>query len=117
MAYVLQVVMADTSSLKNRALVFSFANTPYIVTTFVGPRAAQSFLGPSKNGYPWAYGTFAIITPVIAMPISVVLWWNTRKAKKEDLLITEKSGRSFGESISHYFWEFDSNFHLYPHAK
>jgi len=115
MAYILQVVMADTSSLKNRALVFSFANTPYIVTTFVGPRAAQSFL--ETSGWPWAYGTFAILTPAIAVPISAVLWYNQRKATKEGLLITEKSGRSFGQSISHYFWEFDGKFRVHPHER
>jgi hypothetical protein len=30
MTYVMDVFMADTSSLKNRALVFAFATTPYI---------------------------------------------------------------------------------------
>jgi MFS family permease len=105
MAYVLDVVMADTSSLKNRALVFAFAQTPYIVTTFIGPRAAQSFL--ETSGWPWGYGTFAIITPVIALPIISVLYLNQRKARKEGLLIITKSGRSFGQSVNYYFWEFD----------
>ena len=31
MAYVLDVFMADTSSLKNRALVFAFSTTPYML--------------------------------------------------------------------------------------
>lgn len=105
MQYVLQVFLADTSSLKNRALVFSFANTPYIVTTFIGPRAAQSFLDTS--GWPWGYGTFAIITPVITLPILIVLHLNEKKAIKEGLLVKEKSGRSFVESVNYYFWEFD----------
>jgi MFS family permease len=105
MLYVLQVFMADTSSLKNRALVFAFANTPYIVTTWVGPRAAMSFV--ETSGFRWAYGTFCIVTPVIALPIIAVLWFNQRKAMKEGLLVKEKSGRSFGQSVSYYFWEFD----------
>lgn len=105
MAYVLDVFMADTSSLKNRAFVFAFSQTPYIVTTFAGPRAAESFLRTS--GWPWGYGTFAIITPVITLPILVVLWRNQRKAAREGLLVREKSGRSIAQSISYYFWEFD----------
>ena len=106
MTYVLDVFMADTSSLKNRALVFAFANTPYIVTTFIGPRAAQSFLRTS--GWPWGFGTFAIITPVIAIPIMAILWINQRRAIREGVLIRRKSGRTFGQSVNFYFWEFDS---------
>src|ERR1700733_4913622 len=105
MAYVLDVFMADTSSLKNRALVFAFSTTPYIVTTFVGPRAAQSFL--ETSGWPWGYGTFAIITPVITLPILSILWINQWKAIREGILVKTKSGRSLKESISFYFWEFD----------
>jgi MFS family permease len=105
MAYVLDVFMADTSSLKNRALVFSFTTTPYIVTTFIGPRAAQSFVDTS--GWPWGFGTFAIITPVIAMPIVAVMYLNERKARESGLLKKEKSGRTFSQSVKFYFWEFD----------
>ncbi|OWP05665.1 hypothetical protein B2J93_1714 [Marssonina coronariae] len=36
MAYVRDVFMADTSSLKNRALVFAFSTTPFIATPFIG---------------------------------------------------------------------------------
>jgi hypothetical protein len=105
MAYVLDVFLADTSSLKNRALVFAFSTTPYIVTTFAGPRAAQSF--QETSGWPWGFGTFAIITPVIAMPILAVLWTNQRKAYRRGILKKEKSGLNFGQSALFYFWEFD----------
>lgn len=106
MAYVLDVFMADTSSLKNRALVFAFSNTPYIVTTFIGPRAAASFL--KTSGWPWAFGSFAIITPVIALPIMAILWRNQRKAVREGLLVTrQRSGRTFIQNVNYYFWEFD----------
>jgi len=105
MAYVLDVFMADTSSLKNRALVFGFSTTPYIVTTFIGPRAAESFV--KTSGWRWAYGTYTIVTPVVAAPIMAVLWYNQRKATKLGLLVKEKSGRTFRENVSYYFWEFD----------
>lgn len=111
MAYTLDVFMADTSSLKNRALVFAFSTTPYIATTFIGPQAAASFLRTS--GWPWGYGTYAIVTPVIALPIIILLKINQRKAMQKGLLVKEKSGRSLGQSISFYFWEFDSK--LFSH--
>jgi MFS family permease len=75
------------------------------VTTFIGPRAAQSFL--ETSGWPWGYGTFAIITPVITLPILIVLYLNQRKAFKEGLLVKEKSGRALLQSVNFYFWEFD----------
>ncbi|KAF7856940.1 hypothetical protein EAF04_009700 [Stromatinia cepivora] len=105
MAYVLDVFMADTSSLKNRALVFAFSTTPYIATTWIGPPAAQSFL--QTSGWPWGFGTFAIITPVICVPILTLLWWNQGKAKKAGLIKKIDSGRTWSESINYYFWEFD----------
>jgi MFS family permease len=107
MAYVLDVFMADTSSLKNRALVFAFSQTPYIVTTFAGPRGAQSFL--ETSGWRWGFGVFCIVTPVIAMPILAVLWKNQRKAIREGLLVRKRSGRTLSQNITFYFWEFDGN--------
>jgi len=105
MAYVLDVFMADTSSLKNRALVFAFTTTPYIATTFIGPRAAQSFL--ETSGWSWGYGTFAIITPIITLPILFVLYHNQNKARQTGLLVKHESGRTLPQSVSFYFWEFD----------
>lgn len=115
MSYVLDVFMADTSSLQNRALVFAFSNTPYIVTTFIGPRAAQSFIRTS--GWPWGFGSFAIITPVIALPIMIILWRNQRKALREGILVKTKSGRTFAQSVNYYFWEFDSKSAVHSHMK
>jgi MFS family permease len=104
MAYVLDVFLADTSSLKNRALWFSFSTAPYIATTFIGPPAAASVY--KTSGWPWGFGMFAIITPVITLPIFFVLLHNQRKAAKDGVLI-QKSRRTFAESVSYYFWEFD----------
>ncbi|KAF7960957.1 hypothetical protein EAE96_000628 [Botrytis aclada] len=105
MMYVLDVFMADTSSLKNRALVFAFSTTPYIATTWIGPPAAASFL--KTSGWPWGFGVFAIITPVISIPILSLLWLNQGKAKKAGLIKKVDSGRTWTESIKYYFWEFD----------
>lgn len=108
MMYVLDVFMADTSSLRNRALVFAFSTTPYIATTWIGPPAAESFL--KTSGWPWGFGTFAIITPLICIPILTLLWSNQSKAKKAGLIKRIDSGRTWTESTSYYFWEFDCKF-------
>ena len=102
----LDVFLADTSSLKNRALWFSFTTAPYIATTFIGPPAAHSIY--KTSGWPWGFGMFAIITPFMTLPIFFILYGNQRKAAKQGVLIKEKSGRSFAQSVSYYFLEFDS---------
>lgn len=53
--YVLDVFLADTSSLKNRGWLFAFSTSPYIATTFAGPAAADSFY--KSTGWRWVFGT------------------------------------------------------------
>jgi MFS family permease len=110
-AYVLDVFIADTSSLKWRGLMFAFANSPFIVTTFAGAPAAQSFY--ETAGWRWAFGAFAIITPVMSLPFLWVFWNNQRLAKKQGVLVTthESSGRSWYQSVQHYLIEFDCKSH------
>jgi hypothetical protein len=42
--YVLKIFLADTTTLKNRIILFGFSTTPYIANTFAGPAASQAFL-------------------------------------------------------------------------
>ena len=106
-AYVLDVFIADTSSLKWRGLMFAFSTSPYIATAFAGPSAANSFYLHST--WRWAYGTFAIITPVMCAPFLWVFWYNQRLARKQGILIDrrEASGRTWYQSLRHYAIEFD----------
>jgi hypothetical protein len=55
-SYCLTVFIADTSQLKNRALMLSFATSPYVITTWLGGPISESVLnGP---GWRWAFGIF-----------------------------------------------------------
>jgi MFS family permease len=103
---ILDVFVADTSGLRNRAFAFAFAGTPFICTAFTGPRAAESFLRTS--GWAWAYGAFCIIMPVVFAPLVVIFKLFERKAKKKGLYKKVPSGRTVPQSIVHYFHEFDS---------
>ncbi|KAK8168814.1 MFS general substrate transporter [Phyllosticta citrichinensis] len=82
--YVVQVFLADTSTLKNRAIVFAFSSTPYIFTTFAGPAAAQFF--QTHLSWRWAFGTFAIITPFMSLPVTFLLFHTKRKAIRLGLI-------------------------------
>lgn len=78
------VFISDTSALKNRALMLSFATSPYIITTWIGGPISQSVLeGP---GWRWGFGIFTIIVPVVVAPLCLLFFWNQQKAKKMGLL-------------------------------
>lgn len=82
--YILHVIMADVSTLRNRALAFGFATTPYLLTAFTGPALAQWF---QKNStWRWAYVTFAITTPLLDAPLALLLFHFKRKASKTGLI-------------------------------
>lgn len=104
--FILDVFMADTTGLRNRAFAFGFASTPFIATAFVGPLAAESFLKMST--WRWAYGAFAIIMPFVFVPLAVVFKIYQKKAEKMGIYKKESSGRSIIQSIIHYIHEFDS---------
>jgi len=109
-AYVLDVFIADTSSLKWRGLMIAFSTSPYIATTFAGPAAAQAYYEHST--WRWAFGTFAILTPAISLPFLYIFWHNQQLAKRQGVLLEkrEASGRRWWQSIQHYLIEFDGMF-------
>ncbi|KAK2740111.1 MFS siderochrome iron transporter 1 [Myotisia sp. PD_48] len=105
MSYTLGIFVADTSALKNRALMFAFISSPYIATVWIGGPLAASFVkGP---GFRWGFGVFAILTPVVTIPLFALFTWNYYKAKKAGLIRTVPSNRTFLESAKYYAIEFD----------
>lgn len=80
-----------------------------MITAFAGPRAAQAFQ-VNVGTWRWAFGTFAIITPFMAIPLFVMLKINLNKAKKAGVMPEESlsSGRTFLETVQHVLVEFDS---------
>ncbi|KAH6639773.1 major facilitator superfamily domain-containing protein [Boeremia exigua] len=105
MDYVLDIFIADTSDLRNRAIWLAFATSPYIVNTFAGPRLGQRFLDDST--WRWGYGAFTIITPFMCIPFWLIFYIMSRRAKQQGVVAKEKSGRTFVESVKYYFIEFD----------
>ncbi|CRG90923.1 Siderophore iron transporter mirB [Talaromyces islandicus] len=102
---ILDVFIADTSGMRNRAFAFGFVSTPFICTAFTGPLAAQSFI--KTSGWRWGYGAFAIIQPCVFLPLAVVFKFYQRKAKKLGVYREHETNRTITESLVHYFHEFD----------
>ncbi|KAI1868381.1 hypothetical protein JX265_007204 [Neoarthrinium moseri] len=103
--FIMDVFIADTSGLRNRAFAFAFVSTPFICTAFTGPLAAQSFL--TMTTWRWAVGSFAIIMTFVFTPLAVVFKFFQMKAEKQGLFKKERSGRTIWQSTKHYFVEFD----------
>ncbi|KAJ5790706.1 uncharacterized protein N7518_007717 [Penicillium psychrosexuale] len=105
MTYCVDVITADISKLKNRGLAYAFTSSPYIITAFAGPKAAEGFY--EDISWRWAFGAFSIIFPIVASPLYFILKSNLKKAQKNGLLVPEPSGRNWWQSIWHYTKEFD----------
>ncbi|OJJ95208.1 hypothetical protein ASPACDRAFT_82067 [Aspergillus aculeatus ATCC 16872] len=102
---ILEIYIADTSGLRNRAFAFAFSTTPFICCAFTGSLAANSFV--KTSGWRWAYGAFAIVQPFVFAPLIYIFKYYERKAYKQGLLTRESSGRTTLQTIVHYVHEFD----------
>lgn len=113
MIYCVDVITADTSSLKHRGLAFAFTSSPYMITAFAGPKAAEGFY--ENISWRWGFGCFAIILPFVAAPLFFILKFNLRKAQRDGLLVPEEKPRSFLQKVWYYLQEFDGESQCPPH--
>lgn len=112
MIFSVDVITTDTSSLRDRGLAFAFTSSPYMITAFAGPAAAERFYA---DNWRWGYGTFAIVLPIVASPLFVVLQVNKLKAAKMGMMTRPKLDMSWSRALWYYTIEFDreSHFRLY----
>ncbi|GKT89517.1 siderophore iron transporter mirB [Colletotrichum tofieldiae] len=103
--YIITIVLADMTSLKNRMTIIALNGTPTIATTFAGPKIAQLFY--DQVNFRWAFGAFAIILIGFSIPIAIIFFFSEVKAKKSGLIPPKQKTRSAIESFKHYFIEFD----------
>ncbi|KAI0436736.1 MFS general substrate transporter [Xylaria telfairii] len=105
MNYVITIMLADMTTLKNRLIMFGLHNTPGIATVFAGSKIADLFYHQAH--LRWAYGAFAILIVAFAIPVCVVFIWSERKAMRQGLIQKTKSDRTTWQAIKYYFVEFD----------
>lgn len=106
MTFSIDVITADSSTLKNRGLAYAFTSSPYMITAFAGAKAAEGFY--YNISWRWGFGTFAIVFPIVAAPLYFILKFNLRKAIKQHNVEKVDSGRTFLQSVWHFIIEFDS---------
>ncbi|RMJ16966.1 hypothetical protein CDV36_003375 [Fusarium kuroshium] len=106
LTYSIDVITADSTQLKNRGLAYAFTSSPYMVTAFAAPKAAEKFL--ENVDWRWGFGCFSIVLPFVGAPMYCLLKWHLHKAKKAGLLVREDSGRTWPEAIVWGVMEFDA---------
>lgn len=114
MTYCVDVITADSSTLKNRGLAYAFTSSPYMITAFAGSKAAESFY--EDISWRWGFGAFAVIFPFVAAPLYFILKFNLKKAHNQGLAVKEKSGRTVLQSVWFYVVEFDGEYQ-WPYSR
>ncbi|KAF4974701.1 hypothetical protein FZEAL_8425 [Fusarium zealandicum] len=103
--YVVDVVVADTTTLQNRLIIMGLNYTPTISSTFAGPKIAELFY--VNVNFRWAFGAFCIILLAFCIPVMVIFITNEIKAKKLGIAPEKPHNRTLWESVKYYFVQFD----------
>ncbi|PSN72587.1 MFS general substrate transporter [Corynespora cassiicola Philippines] len=103
--YVVDVMIADMTSLKNRMIIFGINGTTRIASIFAGPAIADLFL--ARSNFRWAFGAFAIILTACSLPAMGLMVHMYRKAVANGLARRKKSDRTALQSLWYYVVQFD----------
>ncbi|KAG9099375.1 hypothetical protein FRC06_005345 [Ceratobasidium sp. 370] len=104
----LQIIIADTTTLKWRGLSSSLVSAPFIINAFAGSEVSASVMAPGGPGWRWGYGMFAILVPVTVIPLIATLGWAQHKAEVRGL-VERGSGisRTRFQKVGDVFTEID----------
>ncbi|KAF3049180.1 hypothetical protein E8E11_009499 [Didymella keratinophila] len=89
-AFIIGILVADTSHLKNRGFMFAYVSSPYIITVWITGPLTDAFVLNGGPGCRWFYGAFAIITVAVNPP-----------------LLALSGGTTVRQFAQHYIIEFD----------
>jgi SIT family siderophore-iron:H+ symporter-like MFS transporter len=84
-----EVIIADTTSLRARLFFSYIPALPFIINTWVSGNITQAVLGATT--WKWGIGMWCIIYPVCALPLLTSLWFVGRRARKAGVLDKYKS--------------------------
>jgi hypothetical protein len=83
-----------------------------MITAFGGPKAAETLY---EDNWRWGFGAWAIVLPVVAVPMIVIMQLGKRKAKERGFL-AEKTGDEAAarKGFMYYFTELDGESQVPP---
>ncbi|GAA5834491.1 hypothetical protein JCM9279_004331 [Rhodotorula babjevae] len=80
------IIISDISSTRNRLFFSILPSVPGVINVWVSGNITQSLLGSKNenaNMWRWGIGMFAILTPVLALPIMFILGYTMRQTKQQ----------------------------------
>lgn len=84
--------------------MLAFATSPYIVTTWIGgPISDEVIVGP---GWRWGFGIWAIVTPIVVLPLPALFMWMDSKARKAGIVSPDSGSFTFS-AVKDYCIQFD----------
>ncbi|EHK41008.1 siderophore iron transporter [Trichoderma atroviride IMI 206040] len=72
-----QILIADITTLENRSILGSLVLCPTIFTSWIGAPIVSAMV---PEEWRWGYGMWAIIFPVVSMPLLISLWQYSRRS-------------------------------------
>lgn len=103
----IQIFIADTSDLLNRALCTTLPNVPFLATVWIGPTLAQTVL--DTISWRWGYGIWAIVLPLAFMPLALAMFVNQKRAAKLGILPKSQfEGLTAWEAVITLWYELDA---------
>ncbi|CAE6336073.1 unnamed protein product [Rhizoctonia solani] len=100
----LQIIIADTTTLKWRGLSSGLVAAPFIINAFAGSEVSAGVMASGGPGWRWGYGMFAILVPVTILPLILTLGWAQHKAKSQGLVEPAQSS-AIGMNKFKAVWE------------
>ncbi|KAG5950414.1 hypothetical protein E4U53_005115 [Claviceps sorghi] len=99
------VMTADVSTMKSRGLAFAFTSSPFLITAYGGPKAAETIY---EDNWRWGFGAWAIVLPAVAVPMIVLMQMGKNKARRNGHLPkADEAVTARGRGFMYYFDEFD----------
>ncbi|GAA5923509.1 uncharacterized protein JCM15063_003670 [Sporobolomyces koalae] len=96
------IIIADISSLRNRLFWSIFPSIPGVINVWISGNVTQSILGASQehaSRWRWGMGMFAIMTPVLTIPVMLTLGIGMRKADKASTDVEQSSVDAYGDKV------------------
>jgi MFS family permease len=103
--YVITIILTDSTTLRNRIVMYGIFTTPTIATVFAGPKIAEDFYDHST--WRWAFGSFTIILVAFCIPPGLIFLWSIRECKRRGIYPARTNTRSKLETFKYYFVQFD----------
>ncbi|KAH9831158.1 drug:h+ antiporter [Rhodofomes roseus] len=104
----IQIVIADLTPLRYRALVSALTSVPYFINFYAGAQIEVQIVTSTRLGWRWGYGLYCICFVFAIGPIIAVLFWAQNRAKKENLVYRDSlAGSTFLEKAWSFVIEAD----------